>query len=147
MYRALGHIRSEIDDIFRRELEHLLRVRGEEKELADKKLSVQLRNAAAVEDGSAIECGCCSSDIAIDNAVQCTDGHLFCSDCLQVSYINLLWVSLYVWSLLFHVIVLVLLDFLLYHRNMLNRSSLGMAVLLSSACALRRFVLVCFLSR
>lgn len=75
---------NEIDDVFRQELEHLQQIRREEKEQEEKMLSAQLRNEAAEADGSSVECGCCLSDIAIENAVQCRDGHLFCADCLKV---------------------------------------------------------------
>lgn len=40
------------------------------------------RDEQAAKDGSQVECGCCCCDLAIENAVQCTDGHLFCRTCL-----------------------------------------------------------------
>lgn len=30
-----------------------------------------------------MECGCCFGEEDVDKMVQCSDGHLFCSDCLQ----------------------------------------------------------------
>ena len=36
-------------------------------------------------DGSLIECGCCFNEIPIDRCLQCPDGHLFCSNCVQTS--------------------------------------------------------------
>ena len=47
-------------------------------------LEEKFRDELAALDGTLIECGCCCGDVAIENAVQCTEGHLFCRNCLQV---------------------------------------------------------------
>lgn len=49
-----------------------------------RKMNEQLMNELAALDGALIECGCCCADVAIENSVQCSEGHLFCRTCLQV---------------------------------------------------------------
>lgn len=41
------------------------------------------RDEKAAVEGTLIECGCCCADVAFENAVQCSEGHLFCKMCLQ----------------------------------------------------------------
>lgn len=43
----------------------------------------RLRDEQAAIEGTQVECGCCCGDVAFENSVQCTEGHLFCKNCLQ----------------------------------------------------------------
>eukprot|EP00794_Sanderia_malayensis_P008922 gene8922-9874_t len=35
------------------------------------------------DDGPLMECGCCFGEVSVMQMVQCTEGHLFCSECLK----------------------------------------------------------------
>ncbi|KAJ1396678.1 hypothetical protein B484DRAFT_472247, partial [Ochromonadaceae sp. CCMP2298] len=52
-------------------------------EAQDQALAEDLNLRLAEAEGGLIECGCCYTDCAFESLVQCTDGHLFCRNCLQ----------------------------------------------------------------
>ena len=43
----------------------------------------KLNEEIATEEGTLVECGCCFGEYPFDNFVQCSEGHLFCKDCLK----------------------------------------------------------------
>ena len=54
-----------------------------EQEKRDAEAAVKLHDERAEKESTAIECGCCYTDRAFENMIQCTEGHLFCRDCLK----------------------------------------------------------------
>jgi TRIAD3 protein (E3 ubiquitin-protein ligase RNF216) len=54
-------------------------IRSKEDQLLAEKLNAEI----AEEEGGLIECGCCCDETPFENIVQCSEGHLFCKQCLQ----------------------------------------------------------------
>lgn len=50
---------------------------------ADKAAREAKEDEEAERTGNVMECGCCFTDTPMTRMVQCTEGHLFCSDCLR----------------------------------------------------------------
>ena len=65
------------------EIEYLRSLRRKEIEEGDKSMAEQLNEEIAESEGALIECGCCYSDYSFEKMVQCTEGHLFCKDCVR----------------------------------------------------------------
>lgn len=57
--------------------------RKEEIEKGDRETASALNSEQYDEEGQFIECGCCYNEVAFDDMIQCLDGHLFCTTCLQ----------------------------------------------------------------
>lgn len=52
-------------------------------EQEDKKVAEELNYQLAQNEGALLECGCCYAEHPFESLIQCSEGHLFCKECLQ----------------------------------------------------------------
>ena len=71
------------DPILVQELQWIKTLDRNEQFENDRELAEQINEQMAAEDGTLLECGCCFSEYAFESIVQCSEGHLFCKNCLK----------------------------------------------------------------
>lgn len=75
--------RSLTDKELQREIDFMRKYELSRSEGIDRMLAASLNDEQYEEEGQKIECGCCYSDAAFEDMVQCLEGHLFCASCLM----------------------------------------------------------------
>lgn len=78
-----GFSRSVSDKELQREIDFMRKYELSRSEEMDRMLAASLNDEQYEEEGQKIECGCCYSDAAFEDMVQCLEGHLFCASCLM----------------------------------------------------------------
>jgi TRIAD3 protein (E3 ubiquitin-protein ligase RNF216) len=73
---------QECNDEFYQELE-FVKKEAKQIEERDRQLALKLNEEEYAEKGQLIECGCCCYEFAFEQMIQCTEGHLFCCNCLK----------------------------------------------------------------
>jgi hypothetical protein len=88
VYRAnceynLSYELQPLDSVLQREINFIADIKQRELMQADQAAAEKLNEEMATAEGSLMECGCCYGEYAFEALVQCSEGHLFCKQCLQ----------------------------------------------------------------
>ncbi|KAM8825562.1 E3 ubiquitin-protein ligase RNF216 isoform 1-T2 [Synchiropus picturatus] len=77
-YRTYNNLESSVQ----KEVSFFQQKTKEWAEHQDFLLALQVNEDEYKKDGQLIECGCCCGEFAFEKMTQCSDGHLFCKECL-----------------------------------------------------------------
>ncbi|XP_046848260.1 E3 ubiquitin-protein ligase RNF216-like [Xenia sp. Carnegie-2017] len=81
--RPLKSIAQPIEPNLQLELDFVKKKRLLDEERKNAIMAENLNKQQYIDEGEEIECGCCFGDFAFEDIVQCSDGHLFCKECLR----------------------------------------------------------------
>mmetsp|Transcript_16774 Transcript_16774/g.18190 ORF Transcript_16774/g.18190 Transcript_16774/m.18190 type:complete len:803 (+) Transcript_16774:67-2475(+) len=77
-------MQSELNEILSYEIAYIIEQRRKQLEDADMKIAEEMNQQLALEENAIYECQCCyNNEYAFEDMVQCTEGDLFCKNCLQ----------------------------------------------------------------